>query len=137
MRSGLAFAVLAVGGLAACTALDGLTPVTGRALYADYCAACHGTAGRGDGPAAAGLSARPADLSVLARDNGGTYPQVRVMSKVYGYSEGRGGGGGTMPEFGPMLEGRTVLVETEPGIFTPTPEKLALLAEYVGTLQRE
>jgi alcohol dehydrogenase (cytochrome c) len=33
----------------------------GRELYTQNCAACHGTSGRGDGPAAATLSARPAD----------------------------------------------------------------------------
>ena len=33
--------------------------VSGRALYADYCASCHGAGGRGDGPAAAGLGKAP------------------------------------------------------------------------------
>ncbi|MBI2318797.1 MAG: CopD family protein [Betaproteobacteria bacterium] len=36
----------------------------GRAIYLDQCALCHGDTGRGDGPAAAGLSPRPADLRV-------------------------------------------------------------------------
>jgi hypothetical protein len=40
-----------------------------------------------------------------------------------------------MPEFGPLLEGRSVLVETDPGVMTPTPEKLVLLAEYIRSLQ--
>ena len=35
----------------------------GAALYPDHCAACHGTSGRGDGPAAAGLPEPPADLT--------------------------------------------------------------------------
>ena len=39
----------------------------GQALYAQNCAACHGESGRGDGPQAAGLSARPANLAVQAR----------------------------------------------------------------------
>ncbi len=37
--------------------------VRGAALYAENCALCHGAAGRGDGPAAAGLPIRPADLT--------------------------------------------------------------------------
>ena len=37
--------------------------VRGDAVYADNCALCHGTNGRGDGPAAAGLPTRPADLT--------------------------------------------------------------------------
>jgi len=37
--------------------------VRGAALYADNCVSCHGATGRGDGPAAAGLPIRPADLT--------------------------------------------------------------------------
>jgi peroxiredoxin len=32
-------------------------------LYREHCVACHGSAGHGDGPAAAGLDPRPADLT--------------------------------------------------------------------------
>jgi mono/diheme cytochrome c family protein len=35
----------------------------GRALYARYCATCHGESGRGDGPSAAGFATRPTDLT--------------------------------------------------------------------------
>jgi putative copper resistance protein D len=35
----------------------------GRDLFAAHCAVCHGVAGLGDGPAAAGLLQRPADLT--------------------------------------------------------------------------
>ncbi|MFI5315746.1 MAG: c-type cytochrome [Myxococcota bacterium] len=33
----------------------------GKALYAQYCATCHGPGGKGDGPVAATLSPRPAN----------------------------------------------------------------------------
>lgn len=39
---------------------DGLR---GRALFAERCAACHGPAGHGDGPAGLALDPRPADLA--------------------------------------------------------------------------
>ena len=35
----------------------------GRALYAQYCATCHGPGGKGDGPIAATLNPRPANHS--------------------------------------------------------------------------
>ena len=35
----------------------------GQQLYADYCASCHGPDGLGDGPGAAGLLPRPANLA--------------------------------------------------------------------------
>ncbi|MBV8508356.1 MAG: copper homeostasis membrane protein CopD, partial [Alphaproteobacteria bacterium] len=37
--------------------------VRGAAVYAENCALCHGATGRGDGPAAARLAIRPADLT--------------------------------------------------------------------------
>lgn len=36
----------------------------GRAVYTQYCAACHGATGRGDGPAGLALRPRPADFRV-------------------------------------------------------------------------
>jgi mono/diheme cytochrome c family protein len=38
----------------------------GGKLYKTHCAACHGEKGRGDGPAGAGLTPRPADLMMMA-----------------------------------------------------------------------
>lgn len=38
----------------------------GRATFAARCAPCHGTGGRGDGPLAAALDPRPADLVLHA-----------------------------------------------------------------------
>lgn len=38
-------------------------PDRGRALYAQNCAPCHGTRGAGDGPGAAGLDPKPANLA--------------------------------------------------------------------------
>ncbi|HEU4699608.1 MAG TPA: FTR1 family protein [Gemmatimonadales bacterium] len=40
--------------------------VRGREVYQANCAACHGAAGRGDGPAGRGLDPRPADLTDAA-----------------------------------------------------------------------
>ncbi|WP_126446352.1 c-type cytochrome [Sulfuricystis multivorans] len=39
----------------------------GKALFDKNCATCHGTSGRGDGPAAQGLDPPPADLTVAMR----------------------------------------------------------------------
>lgn len=135
MRAWMAMAAGAA--LAGCMPMaggGGGATVSGKDLYDTYCAACHGAAGRGDGPAAEGLSPRPADLSRLAVANGGAYPLVAVMAKIYGYVDAPPAG--PMPAFGPLLEGDTVLVETAPGVSTPTPARLLALAEHVGTLQR-
>lgn len=44
----------------------------GRVLFAENCAACHGEAGRGDGPAAQGLTPPPRDFTKPARWKNGT-----------------------------------------------------------------
>ncbi len=40
----------------------------GRALFLEHCTVCHGLTGQGDGPAAAGLEPRPADLTAAHVD---------------------------------------------------------------------
>jgi mono/diheme cytochrome c family protein len=128
MRILMTFGAVAVAALVACAP----QPVdTGQADFDALCAVCHGTSGKGDGPAADALATRPADLTRLAAENGGTFPMVLVMTRIDGYS----GDTATMPEFGPLLDGETVLYETEPGVMTPTPTRLLALAEYVETLQ--
>jgi putative copper resistance protein D len=42
---------------------DALSIANGLHLYSEHCAICHGADGYGDGPAAAGLRPRPADLT--------------------------------------------------------------------------
>src|SRR2546423_261752 len=41
---------------------DAVSLANGKRIYEDTCAACHGAAGRGNGPLAATLNPRPADL---------------------------------------------------------------------------
>jgi len=46
--------------------------VAGARVYQAQCASCHGPAGRGDGPAAAGLTPPPADLTDFRKLSGAT-----------------------------------------------------------------
>jgi mono/diheme cytochrome c family protein len=128
------FASAAVGLLVLAGCMPQQDEVSGRALFMDNCAVCHGDAGRGDGPAAAGLTPAPTDLSLLSRQNGGVYPLVSVMSQIDGYT--RAGPDQTMPDFGELLDGPLVGVDTGDGVITPTPAPLFALAEYLRTLQQ-
>jgi mono/diheme cytochrome c family protein len=58
--------------------------VRGPDLFRAHCAACHGPDGKGDGPAASGLKTKPADLTVLAKNNGGKFPMQRVQKFISG-----------------------------------------------------
>ena len=78
--------------------------LAGRDSFALYCAPCHGAGGRGDGPVAAALRARPADLTTLAQRNQGAFPRDRVRDFVTGTGRQLAAHGTTeMPVWGPMF----------------------------------
>lgn len=106
----------------------------GRAFYSANCASCHGADGRG-GPLAATLARAVPDLTGIAARNGGVFDRAAVMSVIDGYYR-RADPDHPMPEFGATMEGRIVMLETGPGVLTPTPEVLVGLAEYLEGLQR-
>ena len=72
----------------------------GAALYADYCGACHGKVGKGDGPIAVAYKPRPRDLTDRA------YVAKRTDHDLYNViSKGSGmvDRSPTMPGWGTVL----------------------------------
>ena len=127
------FPALALILAASCTQLSMPEPDEGRALFAENCAQCHGAGGKGDGPWAGSMSPRPSDLTRLAA--GGEFPVARVLSIIDGYDR-TGLPGHQMPEFGLLLRGDTVPVDTGDGVMTPTPRPLAALLSYLESIQQ-
>jgi len=73
----------------------------GRAEYINNCSACHGDSGTGDGHFRLFLNRKPADLTVLARENGGVFPAQRVFDAIEGRRTVAGHGqAGEMPVWG-------------------------------------
>lgn len=107
---------------------------SGEEDFANYCSACHGMSGKGDGEIANSLARRPADLTQLSAKNGGVFPTTQVMAKIWGYTGGRSGAE-IMPNFGPLLESDLVPYDGGDGIMTPTPLRLVQIAEHLKTLQ--
>lgn len=128
---GLSVALALAGAIAACAPDSKLT--TGRSDYRALCVDCHGPEGKGDGVLAEGMEPKPTDITRVAAENGGVFPKNRVMSHIYGFTPGRSES--PMPQFGDLLDGRTVLYDSGDGIETPTPWRLVALMEYVETLQ--
>jgi len=78
--------------------------IEGPALYKAYCAVCHGTDGRGDGPMASALRVQPPDLTRIAERNGGAFPMERVEKIISGEQVPRSGHGTReMPIWGPIF----------------------------------
>ena len=107
----------------------------GAGLYAEYCAACHGAGGRGDGPLARAMSKPPKDLTLLALRHNDTFPTARVLNMVDGYARSDLDGPG-MPEFGELLAGDLVPYDSGDGIATPTPRRMVAIVEYLRTIQQ-
>lgn len=124
-------ATLTIATLAGCVKE---APLSGKRLFAENCAACHGAKGMGDGPFASNLFIPPADLTQLSANNGGTYPRDYVVSTMDGFARGEHFSG-AMPEFGVKLAGEPVMMATEGGVMTPTPAPLVALANYIESIQ--
>jgi mono/diheme cytochrome c family protein len=76
---------------------------TGAEIYRTYCASCHGTAARGDGPLASSMKKKPADLTEIAKRNGGLFPSEMVFRSIDGQQPVRGHGGPDMPVWGDVF----------------------------------
>src|SRR5260370_18335674 len=58
--------------------------VSGKLQFRQYCAQCHGMDATGDGPVAAALKNKPANLTTLAQKNGGVFPEHEVRELING-----------------------------------------------------
>lgn len=74
----------------------------GADLYASYCAACHGSAGLGDGDMANVLTIPSPNLTLLASANDGEFPMLKVIHIIDGRTGVRAHGG-PMPLFGQVF----------------------------------
>jgi mono/diheme cytochrome c family protein len=79
----------------------------GPDLYAEYCAVCHGKDGKGGGPAAAALKKEPADLTQLARKNGGKFDELHVQGVITGADVLAAHGSRDMPMWGSVFASMT------------------------------
>jgi mono/diheme cytochrome c family protein len=57
---------------------------SGKLDFRRYCAQCHGMDGTGDGPVAAALKKKPANLTLLSKNNGGVFPEKEVRDFIDG-----------------------------------------------------
>ena len=105
------------------------SPASGKEMFQAYCASCHGKDGKGDGPAAASLKSAPADLTGLARQNGGKYPSDKVSAILRGQANLAPHGDQEMPVWGPvfwrMSGGHEAVVQ----------QRVANLNRYLESLQ--
>jgi mono/diheme cytochrome c family protein len=109
--------------------IQSTSPVSGKDMYTAYCAVCHGTDGKGGGPAASALKTPPSDLTLLSKNNGGKYPALKVASAIRGESALPAHGSKEMPVWGALFWNLSGGHEGE------VQQRVANLTHYVETLQ--
>ena len=109
--------------------LKSVSPTSGKDMFANYCASCHGADGKGNGPAAAALKTLPANLTVLSQKNGVNYPAMRIASILRGDAELSAHGSKEMPVWGPLFRSVSGGHESE------VQQRISNLTTYIETLQ--
>lgn len=56
----------------------------GESVFMNNCATCHGEGGKGNGPMAEQLVKAPSDLTLLSKNNGGSFPETEVYQLIDG-----------------------------------------------------
>lgn len=100
---GLAMAYADQGKKKVVIPVDKTNPTDAKEMYKGYCAPCHGAGGKGAGPVASALKVPPTDLTELARNNGGKYPDLHVASILRFGNEIPAHGSADMPVWGKLL----------------------------------
>ncbi|MGA9641803.1 MAG: cytochrome c [Terriglobales bacterium] len=102
---------------------------SGEQMYKSYCAACHGTDGRGNGPAAEALKVPPTNLTKIAARNGGKYPSLRVSAIIRGEETLPAHGSKDMPIWGNLFWSMSGGHEAE------VQQRVTNLNKYIESLQ--
>ncbi len=135
---GLGFALVVAAALSSSPTITAQEPagqraslaITGGNNFVQYCVACHGKDAKGTGTLAPNLRPKPADLTLLSKNNGGTFPRDMVFQVIDGRQKVKGHGGGDMPEWGPTF---LAAVGTDnPDAVT---HRINALVDYLETIQ--
>jgi mono/diheme cytochrome c family protein len=113
--------------------VDPLLAEMGAETFQQYCTACHGLDGRGNGPAAGALKKPPADLTRISERRGGKFPEGEIAKIIDGRFAIQAHGTREMPIWGEHL-----------GLGIPDDQlseaivrgKVATLVEYLKSIQQ-
>jgi mono/diheme cytochrome c family protein len=111
-----------------------ITPTSstsGKDMFQSYCAVCHGRDARGGGPAASALKVPPADLTTLAKKEGGKDPSAHVASILRGQADMASHGSKDMPMWGPLF------LSISQGHDAEVQMRITNLVAYIETLQEK
>ncbi len=102
---------------------------SGQHMYQEYCAACHGADGDGQGPAASACTIKPVDLRMLASSNGGKFPYEHFYAVLQFGTATPAHGSADMPIWLPMF------ASLNQGHEAIAQQRMHNIANYVASLQ--
>lgn len=102
---------------------------SGKDMYDAYCAPCHGTDGKGNGPAASAMKSAPVDLTQLTKKHDGKYPAAYVAGVLRFGSGPASHGSADMPVWGPLFRSLDKYHDTV------EQQRVSNLVNYIETLQ--
>lgn len=107
--------------------------------FRSYCGVCHGSDGRGGGPAAKDLKQPLPDLTKIAERAGGSFPTEVVFQKIEGLNMPAAHGTSDMPVWGQRFVeqelGDRVLLKDARNAAKATVKRINRLIKYLETLQ--
>jgi mono/diheme cytochrome c family protein len=109
---------------------------SGSELYTTYCASCHGPTAHGDGQIAMFLRVKPADLTLIAKRNKGTFDSEKVSRIIDGRESVKPHGKADkseMPVWGDAFMKSSMTGGEEKAVS----ERIRLLVEYLQTIQEK
>ncbi|MEP7172404.1 MAG: c-type cytochrome [Aestuariivirga sp.] len=108
----------------------------GRGDFMNYCAACHGVGGKGDGTVAEFLTINAADLTQMSLRNGGIFPRQRAIEVIDGRAQVSVHGERDMPVWGDWFK----FEADSDGAGTKTEkvvrERITSLVDYLESIQQ-
>jgi mono/diheme cytochrome c family protein len=81
-------------------------PDSGKQMFIDFCSACHGMDGKGNGPAVAFLKTPPTNLTKLAQRNKGKFPSTDFVGTLRFGTGAHPHGTVDMPMWGDLFTAR-------------------------------
>jgi mono/diheme cytochrome c family protein len=109
------------------TTVKATSAASGKEMYVQYCASCHGKEGKGDGPAAGALKTPPANLSTLTERNNGSFPALKVSQMIQGDEAQIAHGSRDMPIWGQVFH--------QSENYSTVKLRVANLTDYIKSLQ--
>lgn len=76
---------------------------SGETMFKAYCASCHGTDAKGNGPAAQAMKSAVPDLTAISKRYGGKFPELKVVTAIKGDPNIIAHGSKDMPVWGTLL----------------------------------